>query len=80
MCGNSNEICRSCWLQLSQTLSRKLRTTNLIERVFVEVRRRTLPTVCFVNVATVDRIIYSIFQRFNLEWRNRALRVFTQAP
>jgi hypothetical protein len=27
--------------------------------------------VCFVNVASVDRIIYSIFQRFNLEWRNR---------
>lgn len=60
-------------------LWRKLRTTNLIERVFVEVRRRTRPMVCFVNVASVDRIIYSIFQRFNLEWRNRTLRVFTQA-
>jgi putative transposase len=60
-------------------LWRKLRTTNLIERVFVEVRRRTRPMVCFVNIASVDRIIYSIFQRFNLEWRNRTLRVFTQA-
>jgi putative transposase len=60
-------------------LWRKLRTTNVIERVFVEVRRRTRPMVCFVNVASVDRIIYSIFQRFNLEWRNRTLRVFTQA-
>lgn len=60
-------------------LWRKLRTTNLIERVFVEVRRRTRPMVCFVNVASVDRIIYSIFQRFNLEWRNRTLKVFTQA-
>ncbi|MFL6452133.1 MAG: transposase [Bryobacteraceae bacterium] len=47
----------------------KLRTTNLIEPVFVEVRRRTRPIVCFVNVASVDRIIYSIFQRFKLEWR-----------
>jgi hypothetical protein len=27
----------------------------------------------------VDRIIYSIFQRFNLEWKTRTLRVFTQA-
>lgn len=61
------------------TLWRKLRTTNIIERVFVEVRRRTRPMVCFVNVDSVDRIIYSIFQRFNLEWRNRTLRVFTQA-
>lgn len=60
-------------------LWRKLRTTNVIERVFVEVRRRTRPMVCFVNVDSVDRIIYSIFHRFNLEWRNRTLRVFTQA-
>jgi putative transposase len=60
-------------------LWRKLRTTNIIERIFVEVRRRTRPMVCFVNVASVDRIIYSIFHRFNLEWRNRTLRVFTHA-
>jgi hypothetical protein len=30
--------------------------------------------VCFVNVDSVDRSIYSLFQRFNLEWRNRTLR------
>ena len=60
-------------------LWRKLRTTNIIERCFVEVRRRTRPMVCFVNVQSVDRIIYSIFQRFNLEWKTRTLRVFTQS-
>jgi transposase-like protein len=60
-------------------LWRKLRTTNIIGRCFVEVRRRTRPMVCFVNVQSVDRIIYSIFQRFNLEWKTRTLRVFTQA-
>ena len=60
-------------------LWRKLRTTDIIERCFVEVRRRTRPMVCFVNVASVDRIIYSIFHRFNLEWKTRTLRVFTQA-
>ena len=60
-------------------LWRKLRTTNIIERCFVEVRRRTRPMVCFVNVQSVDRIIYSIFQRFNLEWKTRTLRAFTQA-
>ena len=64
---------------LPQHLWRKLRTTNMIERCFVEVRRRTRPMVCFVNVRSVDRIIYSIFQRFNLEWKNRTLKVFTQA-
>lgn len=62
-----------------QHLWKKLRTTNIIERCFVEVRRRTRPMVCFVNVESVDRIIYSIFQRFNLEWKNRTLKLFTQA-
>jgi putative transposase len=60
-------------------LWKKLRTTNVIERCFVEVRRRTRPMVCFVNVQSVDRIIYSIFHRFNLEWKSRTLRLFTQA-
>lgn len=46
-------------------LWRKLRTTNVIERCFVEVRRRTRPMVCFVNVEIVDRIIYAIFNGYN---------------
>ena len=66
-------------LRLSPPLWQKLRTTNVIERCFVEVRRRTRPMVCFVNVESVDRIIYSIFQRFNLEWKTRTLNLFTQA-
>lgn len=62
-------------------LGRKLRTTNVIERCFVEVRRRTRPMVCFVNVASVDRILYAIFNGLNQnpEWKNRTLRLFTQA-
>jgi transposase-like protein len=60
-------------------LWKKLRTTNVIERCFVEVRRRTRPMVCFVNVKSVDRIVYSIFQRFTLEWKTRTLKLFTQA-
>lgn len=56
-----------------------VQTTNRIERVFVEIRRGTGPMGWFVNVASVDRIIYSILQRFNLEWRNGSLRIFTQA-
>jgi len=60
-------------------LWRKLRTTSVIERCFVEVRRRTRPMVCFVNVESVDRIIYSIFHRFNLEWKTRTLSLITQA-
>ena len=67
------------FFDLPKHLWRKLRTTNVIERCFVEVRRRTRPMVCFVNVHSVDRIIFSIFSRFNGDWKNRTLRLFTQA-
>src|SRR5215472_1465403 len=66
------------FFSLPRQLWRKLRTTNVIERCFVEVRRRTRPMVCFVNVASVDRILFSIFNGFNEKWKNRALRLFTQ--
>lgn len=67
------------FFDLPQHLWRKLRTTNVIERCFVEVRRRTRPMVCFVNELSVERIIYAIFHRFNEQWKNRTLRLFTQA-
>lgn len=67
------------FFQCPRELWRKLRTTNIIERCFVEVRRRTRPMVCFVNVESGERIIFSIFNRFNLEWRQSTLRQFTQA-
>lgn len=67
------------FFQCLRRLWRRLRTTNFIERRFVEVRRRTRPMVCFVNVQSVERIIFSIFNRFNLEWHQRTRRQFTQA-
>ena len=44
---------------------KKLRTPNGIEPCFVEVRRRTQQMVCFVNLQSVDRILYSIFNHFD---------------
>lgn len=65
------------FFQCPRALWRKLRTTNVIERCFVDVRRRTRPMGCFVNMQSGERIIFSIFNRFNLEWRPRTLRQFT---
>jgi transposase-like protein len=65
---------RSAFFAFPPHLRRKLRTTNVIERCFVEVRRRTRPMVCFVNLASMERIVYAIFQRFNQEWKHRILR------
>jgi len=58
---------------------RKLRTTNILERRSVQVRRRTRPMGCALWTWTVSRIIYSISQRFNLAWKTRTLKLFTQA-
>jgi len=42
-------------------LAKKLRTTNVIERSFREVRRRTNPMSSFNNRESCERIIYAIF-------------------
>ena len=47
---------------------RKLRTTNIIERCFREVRRRIRPMNCFKNDASCERILYAIFFYMNQRW------------
>lgn len=56
----------------------KIRTTNVIERQFKEVRRRTNVFSCFSNIASCDRIIYAIFTHINNTWKDRPLKDFTQ--
>lgn len=69
---------RLAFFRFPQPLWRPRRSPNVIERCFVEVRRRTRPMVCFVNAQSVDRISFSSFNRFNEPWRNRTLRLSTQ--
>lgn len=57
---------------------KKLRTTNIIERSFREVRRRTRVFSCFSNKESCDRIIYAIFTHLNDKWKERPLKQFTQ--
>jgi putative transposase len=57
----------------------KIRTTNAIERVFREVRRRIRPMNCFENRDSVDRIIFSVFNRFNDIWENGSHFEITQS-
>lgn len=47
----------------------KIRTTNPIERVFREVRRRTRTISCFTNRRSVDRMVYAILARQNQTWK-----------
>ena len=56
----------------------KVRTTNVIERSFREVRRRTRPMSCFTNTASVNRIIYGVISHLNQHWKDNPLPQFTQ--
>jgi len=61
--------------QCPREMWKKLRTTNIIERVFREVRRRTRPMSCFTNTRSVERIIFAIFNRQNEIWKDKPLEI-----
>jgi putative transposase len=56
-----------------------LRTTNVIERAFREVRKRTRPIGCFINDASIARVIFATFSHYNARQakRHRARRTRT---
>lgn len=56
----------------------KVRTTNVIERAFREVRRRTRPMSCFNNEQSIERIVYAVMGHLNDQWGLRPLKEFTQ--
>jgi len=53
-----------------------LRTTNIIERSFREVRRRTRPIGCFNNTESCERILYAIIAYLNAKWETKPLEQF----
>jgi len=59
-------------------IRKRIRTTNVIERCFREVRRRTRPMSCFNNEDSINRIIFAVFNRLNTRWSDMPLHEFTQ--
>ena len=59
-------------------IRKRIRTTNVIERSFREVRRRTRPMSCFNNNDSIQRIIYAVFFRLNTNYQDKLLKQFTQ--
>jgi transposase-like protein len=57
----------------------KVRTTNVIERAFREVRRRTKPMTCFNNTQSIERIVYAMLNHLNEQWGKKPLKEFTQS-
>lgn len=56
-----------------RALWKKLRTTNAIERLFVEVRRRIRTMCAFTTRSSCERILFSVFDRMNRYWETRPL-------
>jgi putative transposase len=57
----------------SQLWSR-LRTTNLIERAFREVRRRTRPMGVMAHTQSLQRIVFAVFHHLNKNWTQQPLK------
>jgi putative transposase len=57
---------------------RKIRTTNIIERAFREVRRRTRPMSSFTNPESCERIVFGVISHLNRSWERTPLKEFTQ--
>jgi transposase-like protein len=65
-------------LRAQETLWRKIRTTNLIERAFREVKRRTRPMGVFGNRNSMERILYAVFFYLNSKGQEIPSFLFTQ--
>ena len=59
-------------------LWKKIRTTNLIERAFKEVKRRTRPMGIFGNRSSIERILYAVFHHYNSKGQEVPSFLFTQ--
>ena len=68
-------------LQRAQmALWKKIRTTNLIERAFREVKRRTRPMGVFMNRGSMERILYAVFFHYNSKGQEVPSFLFTHRP
>jgi len=63
------------FFQFPQPLRKIIRTTNVIERCFREVRRRLKVMGYFQNSKSCDRITYAIFNYFNTKWKRHNQRI-----
>ena len=63
--------------EFPKNIRKMIRTTNVIERCFREVRRRLKVMGYFQNSKSCDRIIYAIFNYFNTKWQQPKAKIKT---
>ena len=69
-CSTASASRRSSW--------RTIRTTDILERAFGEVRRRRRLTGVFLNAESAERIMYAVTQGLNAAWEEHPLRQVQQ--
>lgn len=57
------------FFEFPQEIRKLIRTTNVIERAFLEVRRRLKVMGYFQNAPSCRRIVYALFNYFNHKWQ-----------
>jgi transposase-like protein len=63
------------FFEFSPEFHRVIRTTNVIERSFGEVRRRLKVMGYFQNTRSCNRMIYSLCFYFNNKWERKTERI-----
>jgi len=67
------------YFDFDKSLWRSIRTTNILERAFREVRRRTRPMNLFPNADSANRIFYGVTKNLNQSWNQKPVEEFTQS-
>ena len=65
------------FFRVPQSHWKKVRSTNVIERAFRVVRRRTRPMSSFSNTESCDRIIYGVLSHLNSSWESPSMNLHT---
>jgi len=60
-----------CHLDMPEPRRKYLRTTNPMERVFLELRRRRFGCGAFANRAQSERVVFGVFLWLNRKWKGK---------
>jgi len=67
------------YFDFDKSMWKSIRTTNILERAFREVRRRTRPMNLFPNDDSANRIFYGVTKNLNQSWNQNPVKKFTQS-
>ncbi len=74
---NLAEVLR--YYDFDKSMWKSIRTTNILERAFRELRRRTKPMNLFPNAESANRIFYGVIKNLNQSWNQNPVAEFPQS-